>query len=44
MGTTRTSVNANESDDGREAARDGIAKTVDVSITWEQGHGRDRIP
>ncbi|CAG8905418.1 unnamed protein product [Penicillium egyptiacum] len=42
MGTTRASVNAN-SEDGREVERDGIAKTVDISVTWEQGHGRDRI-
>ncbi|KAJ5588281.1 hypothetical protein N7537_010959 [Penicillium hordei] len=39
MGTTRTSVNANESDDGAEPGRDGIAKTVDVNITWEQERG-----
>ncbi|KAJ5205557.1 hypothetical protein N7472_002005 [Penicillium cf. griseofulvum] len=44
MGTTRTSVNANDSDDGGETAPDGIAKRVDVSITWEQGHGRGGIP
>ncbi|QQK42525.1 integral membrane protein [Penicillium digitatum] len=44
MGTTRASVNANGSEDGREGAPDGIGKTVDISITWEQGHGRDRTP
>ncbi|KAJ5931505.1 hypothetical protein N7516_005994 [Penicillium verrucosum] len=43
MGTTRTSVNANESDDGAGVTGDGIAKTVDISVTWEQGHRRDRV-
>ncbi|KXG51205.1 uncharacterized protein PGRI_067770 [Penicillium griseofulvum] len=43
MGTTRTSVNANDSDDGVDTAPDGIAKRVDVSITWEQGHGRGGV-
>lgn len=44
MATTKASVNANDSDDGGEVAGDGIAKTVDISITWEQGHGRSRAP
>ncbi|KAJ5426806.1 hypothetical protein N7465_001876 [Penicillium sp. CMV-2018d] len=44
MGTTRTSVNANDSDDGAGVTGEGIAKTVDISVTWEQGHRRDRVP
>ncbi|KAJ6118741.1 hypothetical protein N7471_013361 [Penicillium samsonianum] len=43
MGTTRATVNANDSDDGVEVTRDGIEKTVDISVTWEQGHGKNRI-
>lgn len=43
MGTTRATVNANDSDDGVEVTRDGIEKTVDISVTWEQGHGKGRI-
>ncbi|KAJ5608245.1 hypothetical protein N7537_004864 [Penicillium hordei] len=44
MGATRTSVNANDSDDGGGLTGDGIAKTVDISVTWEEGHRRDRVP
>jgi hypothetical protein len=40
LGNTKVSVNANESLDGLEGSRDGIAKTVDISITWDRGHGR----
>ncbi|OQD87370.1 hypothetical protein PENSOL_c079G11799 [Penicillium solitum] len=42
MGTTRTSVNANDSDDGKGVTGDGIAKTVNISVTWEEGHRKDR--
>ncbi|KAJ5405818.1 hypothetical protein N7465_007102 [Penicillium sp. CMV-2018d] len=42
MGTT--SVDANESDDGARPGRGGIAKTVDVNITWEQQRGQHSIP
>jgi hypothetical protein len=39
-----TSVNANESDDGAGPGQDGIARTVDVDITWEQQRRQHSIP